>query len=43
MAMEATRQIRQLTDTLKATIPIVALTANALKGEDERLLGCRYE
>ncbi len=36
--LEATRQIRQLTDTLKATIPIVALTANALKGDRERFL-----
>ncbi len=35
---EATRQIRQLTDTLKAAIPIVALTANALKGDKERFL-----
>lgn len=36
--LEATRQIRQLTDTLKARIPIVALTANALKGDRERFL-----
>jgi CheY-like chemotaxis protein len=36
--LEATRQIRQLTDTLKASIPIVALTANALKGDKERFL-----
>lgn len=36
--LEATRQIRQLTDILKATIPIVALTANALKGDRERFL-----
>ncbi len=36
--MEATRQIRLLTDTGKATIPIVALTANALKGDRERYL-----
>lgn len=36
--MEATRQIRKLADTLKATIPIIALTANALKGDRERFL-----
>ena len=36
--VEATRQIRQLTDTNKAGIPIVALTANALKGDRERFL-----
>lgn len=36
--MEATKQIRQLTDTVKSTIPIVALTANALKGDRERFL-----
>jgi CheY-like chemotaxis protein len=36
--MEATRQIRLLEDTGKATIPIVALTANALKGDRERFL-----
>jgi CheY-like chemotaxis protein len=36
--MEATKQIRQLTDTIKAAIPIVALTANALKGDRERFL-----
>lgn len=36
--VEATKQIRQLTDTIKAAIPIVALTANALKGDRERFL-----
>jgi CheY-like chemotaxis protein len=36
--MEATRQIRSLVDTGKAAIPIVALTANALKGDRERFL-----
>lgn len=36
--VEATRQIRLLKDTGKAGIPIVALTANALKGDRERFL-----
>jgi CheY-like chemotaxis protein len=36
--MEATRAIRQLTDPAKAAIPIVALTANALKGDSEKYL-----
>ncbi|AXY76380.1 response regulator [Paraflavitalea soli] len=36
--LEATQQIRLLTDPLKASIPIVALTANALKGDRERFL-----
>ena len=36
--MEATRQIRLLKDAVKAGIPIVALTANALKGDRERFL-----
>lgn len=36
--MEATRQIRLLNDTDKAGIRIVALTANALKGDRERFL-----
>jgi CheY-like chemotaxis protein len=36
--VEATKQIRQLEDTIKAGIPIVALTANALKGDRERFL-----
>lgn len=36
--MEATREIRKLTDATKAAIPIIALTANALKGDRERFL-----
>jgi PAS domain S-box-containing protein len=36
--MEATRAIRQLSDHKKAAIPIVALTANALKGDSEKYL-----
>lgn len=36
--IEATRQIRRLTDSMKATVPIIALTANALKGDRERFL-----
>ena len=36
--MEATRAIRQLSDPKKAAIPIVALTANALKGDSEKYL-----
>jgi hypothetical protein len=36
--MEATRAIRLLSDPVKATIPIVALTANALKGDSEKYL-----
>jgi PAS domain S-box-containing protein len=36
--MEATRHIRQLPDPVKANIPIIALTANALKGDSERYL-----
>jgi CheY-like chemotaxis protein len=36
--MEATRAIRQLSDPTKAAIPIVALTANALKGDSEKYL-----
>ena len=31
----ATRLIRRLHDTDKAAIPIVALTANAMKGDDQ--------
>jgi len=36
--IEATRAIRQLNDPVKAAIPIVALTANALKGDSEKYL-----
>ncbi|THU37028.1 PAS domain S-box protein [Niastella caeni] len=36
--IEATRAIRQLSDPVKAGIPIVALTANALKGDSEKYL-----
>jgi len=36
--MEATRHIRQLADPVKASIPIIALTANALKGDSERYM-----
>jgi CheY-like chemotaxis protein len=36
--MEATRAIRQLSDAAKAAVPIVALTANALKGDSEKYL-----
>ncbi|WP_205513010.1 PAS domain S-box protein [Longitalea arenae] len=36
--MEATRAIRQLGDPVKAAIPIVALTANALKGDSDKYL-----
>lgn len=36
--MEATGHIRQLADPVKANIPIIALTANALKGDSERYL-----
>src|SRR5258708_345676 len=36
--MEATRHIRKLPDPVKASIPIIALTANALKGDSERYL-----
>lgn len=36
--MEATRQIRSLTDETKAHIPVVALTANALKGDSEKYI-----
>ncbi len=34
--MEAARQIRQLSDTTKASIPIIAVTANALRGDPEK-------
>src|SRR5690349_21699444 len=36
--MEATRQIRKIGDTIKAAIPIVALTANAMKAECDAYL-----
>jgi CheY-like chemotaxis protein len=36
--IEATIRIRQLEDKKKATIPIIALTANLLKGDNERYL-----
>ncbi len=36
--IEATRAIRQLGDPVKAAIPIVALTANALKGDSEKYM-----
>ncbi|QNF34082.1 PAS domain S-box protein [Adhaeribacter swui] len=35
---EATFQIRQLPDPVKANIPIIALTANALKGDAEKFI-----
>ena len=36
--MEATRRIRLLDNPVKAAVPIVALTANALKGDSEKYL-----
>jgi len=36
--LEATKVIRQLADRKKACLPIIALTANALKGADEKHL-----
>ena len=36
--MDATRIIRQLSNASKAAIPIVALTANALKGDSEKYM-----
>lgn len=36
--LEATRQIRQIVIADKAAVPIVALTANALKGDRERFI-----
>ena len=36
--MEATRQIRGMNDELKAAVPIVALTANAMKSERDTYL-----
>ena len=36
--LEATRHIRNMQDTKKASIPIVALTANLLKGDGDQYL-----
>ena len=36
--MEATHHIRSMPDAVKAKIPIIALTANALKGDSEKYL-----
>jgi signal transduction histidine kinase/CheY-like chemotaxis protein len=36
--IEATHHIRSLSDPIKANIPIIALTANALKGDSEKYL-----
>jgi PAS domain S-box-containing protein len=36
--IEATQHIRKLSDPVKASIPIIALTANALKGDSEKYL-----
>jgi PAS domain S-box-containing protein len=36
--IEATQHIRRLADPVKASIPIIALTANALKGDSEKYL-----
>src|SRR5580692_11315195 len=36
--IEATHHIRSLSDPVKANIPIIALTANALKGDSEKYL-----
>jgi CheY-like chemotaxis protein len=36
--IEATHRIRQLADPVKASIPIIALTANTLKGDSERYM-----
>jgi PAS domain S-box-containing protein len=36
--MEATHHIRSMPDPVKAAIPIIALTANALKGDSEKYL-----
>lgn len=35
---EATKAIRLLPDTIKAKVPVIALTANALKGDSEKYL-----
>jgi PAS domain S-box-containing protein len=34
--IECTKKIRSLTNTIKAGIPVIALTANALKGDDDK-------
>src|ERR1700748_3979851 len=36
--IEATQHIRRLPDPVRSTIPIIALTANALKGDSEKYL-----
>ena len=36
--VEATKRIRQLTDPVKASVPIIALTANALRGDNEQFI-----
>jgi CheY-like chemotaxis protein/HPt (histidine-containing phosphotransfer) domain-containing protein len=36
--IEATQHVRKLPDPVKANIPIIALTANALKGDSEKYL-----
>jgi response regulator RpfG family c-di-GMP phosphodiesterase len=36
--IEATQHIRRLADPVKANIPIIALTANALKGDSEKYI-----
>ncbi|WP_051360026.1 PAS domain-containing hybrid sensor histidine kinase/response regulator [Adhaeribacter aquaticus] len=38
--LEATGQIRMLQDQGKANVPIIALTANAIKGDAEKYLSC---
>ncbi|MEZ5826229.1 MAG: response regulator [Geminicoccaceae bacterium] len=32
--IEATRRIRKLADATKAAIPVIAITANAMRGDD---------
>jgi len=36
--LEATKQIREFNDSVKSSIPVIALTANALSGDKERVL-----